>query len=321
MGTIPNNLPLQLSSFIGRERDLAEVKRLIVTSRLITLTGAGGCGKTRLAIQSANMVSRTFADGVWWIDLTPLHDAALIPQLIAQTLGLRQVPEQPLLESVLNFVRPKQMLLLLDNCEHLLAACAQLAQQLLSHASALQILATSREVLALAGERVYPVSGLAWPSFGEETVRARQPNFDPQDFMQYDAVRLFVERAAAISPHFTLTADNAVAIVEICRRLDGLPLALELASARVNILTVHQIAARLDDRFALLTSGQRTALVPHHHTLRTAIDWSYALLTAEEQLLFRRLAVFAAGCTLDTAEAVCSEGWPPGACSICCRRW
>jgi predicted ATPase/DNA-binding CsgD family transcriptional regulator len=306
MGTIPNNLPLQLSSFIGRERDLAEVERLIATSRLITLTGAGGCGKTRLAIQSAKTVSHTFADGVWWIDLAPLHEPALVPQLVAQTLSLHQPPNQPLLESLLNFVRPKQMLLILDNCEHLLTACAQLAQQLLSKAPALQILATSREVLAIAGEKIYPVSGLAWPPFSRETVRDGQPHFDPQDFIPYDAIRLFVERAAAISPHFTLTSDNALAIVEICRRLDGIPLALELASARVNVLTVQQIATRLDDRFALLTSGQRTALVPHHHTLAAAIDWSYALLTAEEQLLFRRLAVFEAGCTLDTAEAVCT---------------
>lgn len=303
----PHNLPLQLTSFIGRERDLAEVKRLVSTSRLVTLTGAGGCGKTRLAIQSAQMVSHTFADGVWWVDLAPLHEPGLVPQLVAQTLGLRQPPDQPLLESLLNLVRPKQMLLILDNCEHLLAACAQLAQQMLSQASELRILATSREVLAMAGEMVYPVSGLAWPPFGEETVRDGSSSFDPQeDFMPYDAVRLFVERAAAISPNFTLTPDNAWAIVEICRRLDGIPLALELASARVNVLTVQQIATRLDDRFVLLISGQRTALVSHHHTLRAAIDWSYALLTAEEQLLFRRLAVFEAGCTLDTAEAVCS---------------
>jgi predicted ATPase/DNA-binding CsgD family transcriptional regulator len=302
----PNNLPLQLSSFIGRERDLAEVNRLVATSRLVTLTGAGGCGKTRLAIQSAKAVSHTFVDGVWLVDLAPLHEPVLVPQLVAQTLGLRQSPDQPLIESLLNFVQPKRMLLILDNCEHLLATCAQLAQQLLSKAPALQILATSREVLAIAGEKVYPVSGLAWPPFSRETVRDGQPNFDPQDFMPYDAIRLFVERAAAISPHFTLTSDNALAIVEICRRLDGIPLALELASARVNVLTVHQIADRLDDRFGLLTSGQRTALAPHHHTLRAAIDWSHALLTPEEQLLFRRLAAFEAGCTLDTAEVVCS---------------
>ncbi len=313
LSQFPNNLPLQLTSFIGRERDLVEVKRLVSISRLVTLTGAGGCGKTRLANQSAQMNSHTFADGVWWIDLAPLHEPVLVPQLVAQTLGLRQVPDQPLLESLLNFVRSKRMLLILDNCEHLLTACAQLAQQLLSQAPALQILATSREVLAIAGEMVYQVSGLTSPPFGTETVRDEQRNFDPQDLMQYDAVRLFVERARAILPNFTLSSDRALAIVEICRRLDGLPLALELASARVNILTVQQITVRLDDRFALLTSGQRATLIPHHHTLRAAIDWSHALLTPEEQLLFRRLAVFEAGCTLDTAEAVCSgEGIAAG---------
>src|SRR5688572_3661047 len=286
----PNNLPLQLTSFIGRERDLAEVERLVSTSRLVTLTGAGGCGKTRLAIQVAKKISNTFADGVWWVDLAPLREPGLVPQLVAQTLGLRPAPNQPLMESLLNFVRPKQMLLILDNCEHLLEACAQFAQQLLSQAAALQILATSREVLAIAGEAIYPVSGLAWPSFGAATAPDGQRNFKPQALMPYDAVRLFVERAHTISPNFTLTFDNALAIAEICRRLDGLPLALELASARVNVLTVQQIAARLDDRFALLISGQRPALVPHHHTLRAAIDWSHALLTSEEQLLFRRLA-------------------------------
>jgi predicted ATPase/DNA-binding NarL/FixJ family response regulator len=301
-----NNLPLQLTSFVGRERDLAEVKRLVSTSRLVTLTGAGGCGKTRLAIQSAKTISDPFVDGVWWVDLTPLHEAELVPQLVAQTLGLRQAPNQPLLESLLNLVRPKQMLLILDNCEHLLAACAQFAQRLLSQSPALQILATSREVLALAGETIYQVQGLAWPSFTGQTARDRLGSLDPQELRHYDAVRLFVERAAAISPNFTLTSANALAIVEICRRLDGLPLALELASARVNVLTVQQIAARLDDRFALLTSGQRTALAPHHHTLAAAIDWSYSLLTAEEQILLRRLAVFEAGGTLDDAEAVCS---------------
>jgi predicted ATPase/DNA-binding CsgD family transcriptional regulator len=300
------NVPIQLTSFVGRERELAEVQRSLSTSRLVTLTGAGGCGKTRLAIQIAKTVSDTFRDGVWVVDLAPLREPALVPQLVAQTLGLRPPPTQPLLESLLNFVRPKQLLLIMDNCEHLIAACAQLAHQLLSQASELRMLATSREALAIAGETIYQLHGLAWPSLAAETARDWPSGRDPQDALQYDAVRLFVERAGAIAPRFTITSDNALAIVEICRRLDGIPLALELASARVNVLTVRQIAARLDDRFGLLTSGSRTTLVPHHHTLRAAIDWSYALLTAEEQMLFRRLAVFEAGCTLDTAEAVCS---------------
>jgi predicted ATPase/DNA-binding NarL/FixJ family response regulator len=300
------NLPVQLTSFVGRERDLAEVKRLVSTSRLVTLTGTGGCGKTRLAIQIANMVSHAFVDGVWLVDLAPLREPALVPQLVGQALGLRPAPDQHLLEALLNFVRPKQLLLILDNCEHLSEACAQLAQQALSQAPELRILATSREPLAMVGETIYPLSGLAWPALGEETGRDGQSRLDLQELMAYDAVNLFVERAHVISPNFTLTSQNALAIVEICRRLDGLPLALELASARVNVLTVQEIAARLDNRFALLTLGQRTGLEPRHHTLRAAIDWSYALLTAEERTLLRRLAVFAAGCTLDTAEAVCS---------------
>jgi predicted ATPase/DNA-binding CsgD family transcriptional regulator len=300
------NVPIQLTSFVGRERELADIQRLLSTSRLVTLSGAGGCGKTRLAIQIARTVGDTFTDGVWLVDLAPLRDPALVPQLVAQTLGVHPPPSQPLIESLLSFVQPKQLLLILNNCEHLIAACAQFAHQLLSQASGLRLLATSRAALAITGETLYRVHGLAWPALAVEASRGWLSSRAPQDLLQYDAVRLFVERAAAIAPTFTITSYNAPAIVEICRRLDGIPLALELASARINVLTVRQIAARLDDRFALLTSASRTALVPHHQTLRATIDWSYALLTAEEQTLFRRLAVFAAGFALDTAEAVCS---------------
>jgi non-specific serine/threonine protein kinase len=310
---VETNLPVQLTSFIGRQRDLAEVERLLSTARLVTLTGAGGCGKTRLALQMANTVNEAFEDGVWLVELVPLRDPGLVPQLVVEALGLRPAPDQPLLESLLNFVRSKQLLLILDNCEHLSEACAQLALQLLSEAPELRILATSREPLAIPGELIYPVSGLAWPSFGGKTAQDRQSSLDPRDLLRYDAIRLFVERARAVSPDFTFTSENASAISEICRRLDGLPLAIELASARANVLTVREIAARLDDRFALLTSGQRIGLQPRHQTLRAAIDWSYALLTTEERTLLRRLAVFAAGCTLDTAQAVCSgEGLEEG---------
>jgi predicted ATPase/DNA-binding NarL/FixJ family response regulator len=293
------NLPVQLTSFIGRERELAEVKGLISTSRLVTLTGAGGCGKTRLAIQVANNIRDTFADGLWLVDFIPLSEPGLVPQHVAQTLGLRPTPNQPLNELLLNFVRPKQMLLILDNCEHLIATIAQLVQQLLSAATGLNILATSRQPLTVSGETIYQVPGLRWPSYDPAAA------FDPQDLKQYDAVHLFVERAQSISPHFNITQENATAIIEICRRLDGIPLALELASARLNILTPQQIAARLDDRFGLLTSSQLT-LITHHQTLRAAIDWSYELLSPEEQTLLRRLAVFEAGCTLDIVENVCS---------------
>ena len=294
------NLPVQLTSFIGRERELVEVERLVSISRLVTLTGAGGCGKTRLAIQVANNIRDTFADGLWLVDFVPLREPDLVPQHIAQTLGLRPAPDQPLNESLLNFVRSKQILLILDNCEHLIASCTELAQQLLRVASGLNILATSRQPLAVSGEMLYQVRGLAFPSLN--AINA----FEPHKLEQYDAVHLFIERARAISPHFRITPENALAIVEICRGLDGIPLALELASARLNILTPQQIAARLDDRFALLNSGQSTGAVTHHQTLRAAIDWSYDLLTSEEQTLLRRLAVFEAGCTLDVAESVCS---------------
>jgi len=304
MGSI--NLPVQLTSFIGREREIADVKRLLLSSHLVTLTGAGGSGKTRLAIQIANLVSESFADGVWLVDLAPLREPNLVPQLTAQTLGLRLIADQPLLETLLNFVQSKQLLLILDNCEHLSEACAQLAQELLSQAPALRILATSSVALAIAGETIYLVSGLDWPVFVGESVRDRQSRLDLQELMGYDAVRLFVERARANSPNFSLTYENAWSTVEMCRRLDGLPLALELASARINVLTVQEIVTRLNDRFALLTSSQRRGIEPRHHTLRAAIDWSYTLLPMDEQILLRRLAVFEAGCTLDTAEAICT---------------
>ena len=300
------NFPVQLTSFIGREREIADVKRLLFSSHLVTLTGAGGSGKTRLAIQIANTVSESFADGVWLVDLAPLHEPALVPQLVAQAVGLRPAADQPLLETLLSFVRSKQLLLILDNCEHLSEACARLAQGLLSQAPELRILATSRVALAIAGETIYLVSGLVWPVFDGEAIRDGQSRLDLQELMGYDAVRLFVERARASSPNFSLTSENAWSTVEICRRLDGLPLALELASARVNVLTVEEITTRLNDRFTLLISAQRTGFEPRHHTLRAAIDWSYDLLTAEEQTLLSRLAVFEAGCTLDTVEAICT---------------
>ncbi len=299
------NLPIQLTNFIGRERELAELTHLLTRSRLVTLTGAGGCGKTRLALQLAYIASETFADGVWLVELASLHDPMFVPQLVAQVLGLQPTTNEPVLETLLRFGRDKHMLLVLDNCEHLSIACAQLAQSLLSQLSRLQILATSREPLAMVGETTYPLSGLVSPSLTALSLGNRLNSPSLPELMGYDAVRLFVERARTVSPAFTLTVENAPAVVEICRQLDGLPLAIELACARVNVLTVQQIAARLNGRLALLTSGQRAGRDPRHHTLRAAIDWSYELLTAVEQALFRRLAVFEASFTLETAVEVC----------------
>ena len=295
-----SNLPIQLTSFIGREREIAEVRRLLLTAPIVTLTGAGGSGKTRLALQVGNSLSDAFVDGVWLVDLAPLREPAFVPQLVSQALGLHLQADQPLIEMLLDFTRPKQLLLILDNCEHLREACAQLTRELLSQSPGLRILATSREPLAIAGETIFHVSGLAMPSEDGEL------GYYTQNFMQFDAIHLFVERARAILPGFNLTPDNGWPIVEICRRLDGLPLALELASARTNVLTVQEIAARLHDRFALLVSSRTTRFEPRHHTLRAAIDWSFTLLAADEQTLLRRLAVFPAGWTLDMAEVVCA---------------
>ena len=294
-----SNLPVQLTSFIGRKSNLAELERLLCEARLITLTGTGGCGKTRLAVQIASTVKGGYEDGVWWVDLASISDSALVPQLIVHTFGLRPVADQPMMDMLIGFVRPKKLLLILDNCEHLIETCAGLALRLLAEAPELHILATSREVLAVPGEINFPVPGLTWPSDQGKLTN------NLLDLNHYDAVRLFVERAQSVSHHFTLTIENSPAVVDICRRLDGLPLALELASARINVLTVQEIAARLDDRFSLLTSGQRAGLEPRHHTLRATIDWSYELLTDEERAFLQRLAVFTAGCTLDTAQAVC----------------
>ena len=296
------NLLLQLTSFIGREQEMSDIKSLLKRSRLVTLTGMGGSGKTRLAVQTARALNESFAEGVWFVNLAPIHEPALLPQLVAAAFGLRPAADQPPLETLLGFVRSKNLLLILDNCEHLTEACRQLAYDFLSQAPDLRILATSREPLAAAGETIYPVSGLAWPS------ASRLQEDDPQKVLQYDAVQLFVERAREIAPIFAITPDNARPIVEICRRLDGLPLALELASSWVNILTVQEIAGRIHDRLALQISGQNRDLEPRHRTLRAAIDWSYTLLQADDQALLARLAIFQGGCTLEGIEAVCYCG-------------
>ena len=297
LNSIPNNLPVQLNSFIGRERELAQTKDMLSKAHLLTLIGPGGTGKTRLSLQLAAEVLPEFADGVWLVELAPLADPALMLQTIAETLGLREIPGMALKALVTEFLRDKHALLILDNCEHLVEISAQLADHLLQHCAALKIIASSREALGIAGESVYRVPPLTLPdadASGVETLR------------HSEAVQLFIERAAAAKAGFGLLEHNAPAVAKICRRLDGIPLALELAAARVGMLTPEQIATRLDDRFKLLTGGSRTAL-PRQQTLRSLIDWSYNLLSTPERDLFCRLAVFVGGWSLEAAEAVCLE--------------
>lgn len=294
-----NNLPVPLSSFIGREREIAEVKRLLATSRLVTLTGPGGCGKTRLAIQVAGALVESVDDGVWFIDLAPLADPALVAQQVAAVLGVREQPDEPILDTLVDALRAKDLVLVLDNCEHVIDACARLADALLRACPNLSILSTSREALGMTGERAWTVPSLSLPD-----ARKELPLF--AELMRCEAVQLFVARAAAIEPSFQLNELNAAVVATICQQLDGIPLAIELAAARVKLLQPAEIAARLNDRFRLLTLGSRPA-TPRHQTLRAAIDWSYDVLSEPERMLLRRLAVFSGGCTLEAAESVCSR--------------
>jgi len=292
-----NNLPVPLTSFIGRERELAEAQRLLASARLLTLTGPGGTGKTRLALQAAADALDQFPDGAWLVELAPLADPALVAGAAATTWDLREQPGRTPLDALLDYLRARHLLLILDNCEHLIEACADLAADLLRACPRLTILASSREPLGVPGETTYRVPSLAVPDNECAT---------PQRLLQFDAARLFVERAQAAQPHFAPNRGNLAVIIQICRRLDGIPLAIELAAARVRLLSVEQIAARLDDRFRLLTGGSRTAL-PRQQTLRALIDWSYDLLPAPECAALRQLAVFAGGWTLEAAEAVLSS--------------
>ncbi len=295
--TTPNNLPILPTSFIGREREIIEGKRLLSGARLLTLTGSGGTGKTRLSLQIAAEVLDTFPNGVWLIELAALSDPGLLPQSVANALGLHEPTSQPVLETLGAYAADKQMLLLLDNCEHLIEACARLADHLLRACPQVKVLVTSREALGIAGETIFLVPSLQLPLPDAQAA--------PDRLAHCESVRLFVERAVSIKPDFQLTSTNATAVAQICRRLDGIPLAIELAVARLRSLSADQINARLDNQFRLLTGGSRTAL-PRQQTLRALVDWSHNLLSDVERVLFRRLAVFAGGWTLDGAEAICS---------------
>ncbi|MBC8076055.1 MAG: tetratricopeptide repeat protein, partial [Chloroflexales bacterium] len=288
-----HNLPAQPTSFVGRAAEIAALRQAIPAARLLTLTGTGGCGKTRLALEIASALVSDYPDGVWLVELAPIQDAALVHQAVLAALGLRASSEQPADAFLSAALRAKHLLVVLDNCEHLVPACRQLAEQLLRDCPQLSIMATSREVLHVAGEAVWPVPPLSIPNSAALT---------PEHLVGYDGIQLFVERARAANVGFALTASNAPAVLQLCRRLDSIPLALELAAARVRHMDVETIAARLDDRFSLLKAGSHAA--PRQQTLRAAIDWSYALLTEPERACFRQLAVFAGGFTLASAEAV-----------------
>lgn len=294
------NLPIPLSSFIGRQNDTAALKLIVVSNtRLVTLTGPGGSGKTRLAIQTAMDLVDAFPDGVWWVELAAVQDPHNVRYQIAKTLGVRETAGEPLQQSLVSFLKTRKLLLILDNCEHVLDACAELSNELLSACANIRMIGTSREALRIAGEQVYPVPPLNVP---------RRAAWSYLDLLrEFEGIRLFVERAQAIQPAFQLNEQNAPAVAQICARLDGIPLALELAASRVNILSPHEIAARLDARFDLLQDANRAA-PPRHQTLRAVLDWSCELLAPQERALFRQISVFAGGCTLDALEHVAADG-------------
>ncbi len=325
LDTFPNNLPVRLTSFVGREKEIAQIKLLVVSgssspvytgfssgqARLVTLTGPGGTGKTRLALQAAADLLELFPDGVWLVELAPLADPELIWLTVAGVLGLRVTGGKPAEEVLVDYLRPRELMLILDNCEHLIDAAAQLADRLLTGCPELHILATSREILGISGEAPFRVPSLSVPN-----LRYLPPAFGDKDLeglLGYEAVRLFCDRAATTDPRFRLSSANAAAVIQICQRLDGIPLALELAAARVRMLSVEQIAARLDDSFRLLTGGSRTVL-PRHQALRALIDWSYNLLSPDECSVLQRLSVFSGGWTLEAAEAVLPD--QPGSLDI-----
>ncbi|MCO5996048.1 ATP-binding protein [Actinoallomurus rhizosphaericola] len=294
-------LPAEVTSFVGRRHEVAEVKRLLSVSRLVTLSGVGGVGKTRLATRVSTLVHRAFPDGVWLIDLASLANPGLLVPAVCETLQVEGASAGPPLQVLIDHICDAHALLILDNCEHLLAEAALLAETLLRACPRLRILATSRQALGVAGEQTLSIPSL--PVTGRNVTG---PDTAPDGGMVAgDAVRLFAERAEAVVPGFTLTEDNLPTVERICHRLDALPLAIELAAVRLRALSVHQLLARLDDRFRLLTSGSR-AVLPRHQTLRALIDWSYGLCTEPERLLWERTSVFSGGLDLEAAETVCA---------------
>jgi predicted ATPase len=290
-----HNLPREVTSFVGREVELAECRALLEQTHFLTMTGAGGSGKTRLALRLVSGMVERYPGGVWFVDLAPVAESARVPQVVAAALAVREEPGRPLEQTLIARLKVQKTLLVLDNCEHVIQACARLVQSLLHASDQLSVVATSREALGVVGEQIFSVPTLSAPVY--------RRRIGAEAAATYASVRLFVERAAQVQPGFQLTDESAGAIAEICRRLDGIPLAIELAAARIKVLAVDQIRAKLDDRFRLLTGGSRTA-VPRQQTLRATIQWSYDQLHADEQRLMRALGVFAGGWTLEGAAAV-----------------
>ena len=294
----PNNIPIQLSSFVGREEVMNQLKDLIRQSRLLTISGSGGSGKTRLAMQVGADIIDDFENGVYISELASVSDPAFILQTIINSLGIKEEAGKTLKDSVTGYLKDKKMLIIMDNCEHLINECADLAEHLLIKCPDLKIIATSREALNCRGELTFRLPSLTLPDISV--------NNTPEQLSVYESVRLFIERALAVNPLFRVNNENAPAVSGICNRLDGIPLAIELAAARIKILSVEKIYERLDDRFKLLTGGKRTAL-PRQQTLKALIDWSYNLLPANEKILWCRLSVFNSGWTIESAEEICSD--------------
>ena len=290
-----NNLPQQTTSFIGREETMREIKHYLTKTRLLTLLGSGGCGKTRLSLQVAAEVLDGESDGVWFVEFAPLTDPALVPQTLANVLGVKEEAGKPALQSLVEYLQPKRTLLIFDNCEHLIHAIAELADALLRQCPKVTLLATSREALNVTGETQYRIPSLSLPDAKQKQTA--------QSLSQFEAVQLFIERALLAKTTFAVTNENAPALAQLCVHLDGIPLAIELAAARIRSLSVEEINDRLDNRFRLLTGGARTAL-PRQQTLRALIDWSYDLLGAKERALLGRLSVFVDGWSLEAAEAI-----------------
>jgi predicted ATPase len=294
-GVGTHNLPAQRTAFVGREREMVEVKRALAMTQLLTLTGTGGLGKTRLALEVASDLVGAYPDGVWLVELAPLSEGALVPQAVAKAVNVSEQPGRSLTETLVDALREKKLLMVLDNCEHLIESAAQLVGVLLSSCPHLRIVATSRETLVLEEELLWRMNPLSVPDAHRASAAG--------ELERYDAVRLFVERARRYSPQFELRAENAGAVAQICCGLEGMPLAIELVAARMDVLAAGQIAERLDRALGLLRSGSRSAN-PRHQTLRATLSWSYEFLGEPERRLFGRLSVFAGGFSLEAAEAM-----------------